>query len=111
MFDLSGRLSGWLDNIYFNFKNKIPSGTPMLFEDGWGSDDCIEAVCHRFHFPGTSYPIEIKWHGEDKAFERYRVRNGSFSAPYFKAYLPIESSTVNFRMILPQRDQICPRLA
>lgn len=108
MFDLSGQLSGWLDSIYFNWKNRILPCTPSLFEDGWGSDDCIEAVCHRFRLPGASHPIEVRWHGEDQALKRYRVRSGSFKASCFEAYLPKESANVNFRMVLPEHGETCP---
>ena len=103
-----GHLAGWLDNLYFNWKNKVHPGRSLLFEEGWGSDACIEAVSHRFLHPGTAYPIDVRWKSSWQQLNRHHVRDGCFRSPCFEEHLPAESVCVNFRMILPDRHATCP---
>jgi hypothetical protein len=103
-----GYLAGWLDNLYFNWKNKVHPGRSLLFEDGWGSSACIEAVSHRLLHPGTIYPIDVRWRSSWQQLNGHHVRDGYFLSPCFEEHLPPESARVNFRMILPDPPVTCP---
>lgn len=48
-----GYLAGCLDNLYFNWKNRLHPRRSLLFEDGWGSSACIETVSERLLHPGA----------------------------------------------------------
>jgi hypothetical protein len=105
---ITGRLYGWLDDIYFNGKNKLFSRDPLLFAQGWGSDACIEAVSDRLLQPGNSHPIDVQWKNPVRQHGGNYVRDGYFESPFFREHLPPESTRVNFRMVSPGLDAAYP---
>ena len=108
MSSLTGYLAGWLDVLYFRWTNKALTQRPLLFDQGWGSRACIEAVVQRFLNPGTTCPIEVRWKGSWRKEEHYHVRDGDFRSPFFEDHLPPECAYVKFRMVVPDPEETCP---
>jgi dienelactone hydrolase len=101
---------GVIDDVYAYVKNKTTAqcAESRFFSKGWGNHAAIGEV-QRPIFSGTPpADIEVMWENEWRPYRGHYARDGFFETPHFRAYLPEESRTCYFRIILPEPELRCP---
>lgn len=94
---------GQLDSWYFAYHCHRNRHAPAMFHKGWGSNDAIQALNEHWQTPSPPLMPDIEWDDEWLGTrDGLAIRNGRFTAPAHRVYLPPESHTVFFRFVRPQ---------